>query len=327
MSRSMRGMRKESVYARRGVLPLLFIVLSLICRAFALSAEPYTVETIPNVRLSDRWNHVSNPDGIISADDVAHINQLLNLVEDSLGIEVAVVAVNSIGDQDARMFATELFGHWGLGQKGTDDGLLIQLVTEPSQRSVVFETGYGIEAYLPDAICYRLQQRYMIPDLKQGKYSEGMVKGVAAVAKYLLSSDYNRPGTGGNIRPTVYSRDPSLWLFALGAIGVIGLVSWLSYLKYRPRTCPRCGKKTFSYMGRQVIREATHFSEGLAEDVYRCKTCGYTEKHQRTIDRIHRGGGGGPIIMGGGGFGGFGGGGGGSWGGGSSGGGGSISRF
>ena len=72
-------------------------------------------------------------------------------------------------------------------------------------------------------------------------------------------------------------------------------------------------------MGQQVIREATRFSEGLAEDVYRCKSCGYTEKKNRTIDRIHRGGGG---------FGGFsGGGGGGSWGGGSSGGGGSISRF
>ena len=81
-------------------------------------------------------------------------------------------------------------------------------------------------------------------------------------------------------------------------------------------------------MGQQVIREATRFSEGLAEDVSRCKSCGYTEKKNRTIDRIHRGGGG-PIIMGGGGgFGGFsGGGGGGSWGGGSSGGGGSISRF
>lgn len=100
-------------------------------------------------------DHVSNPDGIITPDDASRINQLLNVVEDSLGIEVAVVAVNSIGDQDARMFATDLFKHWGLGQKSKDNGLLIQLVTEPSQRSVVFETGYGIEGVLPDAICYR----------------------------------------------------------------------------------------------------------------------------------------------------------------------------
>ena len=77
-------------------------------------------------------------------------------------------------------------------------------------------------------------------------------------------------------------------------------------------------------MGQQVIREATRFSEGLAEDVYRCKSCGYTEKKNRTIDRIHRGGGG-PIIMGGGG--GFGGFSGGSFGGGRSGGGGATSGW
>ena len=158
--------------------PVSLLWISLLLVGFASSifaAKDYSIETIPNVRLSNRLNHVSNPDGIITPDDAARINQLLNVVEDSLGIEVAVVAVNSIGDQDARMFATDLFKHWGLGQKSKDNGLLIQLVTEPSQRSVVFETGYGIEGVLPDAICYRLQQRYMMPDLKAGDYSAGML--------------------------------------------------------------------------------------------------------------------------------------------------------
>lgn len=181
--------------------PVSLLWISLLLVGFASSifaAKDYSIETIPNVRLSNRLNHVSNPDGIITPDDAARINQLLNVVEDSLGIEVAVVAVNSIGDQDARMFATDLFKHWGLGQKSKDNGLLIQLVTEPSQRSVVFETGYGIEGVLPDAICYRLQQRYMMPDLKAGNYSAGMLKGVMAVTKYLMSSDYERAGMTGN---------------------------------------------------------------------------------------------------------------------------------
>lgn len=309
--------------------PVSLLWISLLLVGFASSifaAKDYSIETIPNVRLSNWLNHVSNPDGIITLDDAARINQLLNVVEDSLGIEVAVVAVNSIGDQDARMFATDLFKHWGLGQKSKDNGLLIQLVTEPSQRSVVFETGYGIEGVLPDAICYRLQQRYMMPDLKAGDYSAGMLKGVMAVTKYLMSSDYERAGMTGN-RTSSSSDDDFMWIFVVGIIGMIGFSAFIAYLKYRPKVCPRCGKKTFVYMGQQVIREATRFSEGLAEDVYRCKSCGYTEKKNRTIDRIHRGGSG-PIIMGGGGgFGGFSGGGGGSWGGGSSGGGGSISRF
>lgn len=297
-------------------LPLLFILSN-----FALAKE-YSVETIPNVRLADRNNHVSNPDGIISDMDVARINRMLNLIEDSLGIQVAVVAVESVGDNDARMFATDLFKHWGLGEKERDNGLLIQLVTEPSQRSVVFETGYGIEGVLPDAICYRLQQRYMIPDLKAGDYSKGMLNGVAAVSQYLLASDYDRASIAGDKS----SDDNFIWIVFVGVVGMVGISILFSYMRYRPKVCPRCGNKTFVYMGQNVVREATHFSEGLAEDIYRCKSCGYNERHKHIIERIHRGGGG-PIIMGGGGFGGFGGGGGGSWGGGNSGGGGSMSRF
>ena len=241
--------------------PVSLLWISLLLVGFASSifaAKDYSIETIPNVRLSNRLNHVSNPDGIITPDDAARINQLLNVVEDSLGIEVAVVAVNSIGDQDARMFATDLFKHWGLGQKSKDNGLLIQLVTEPSQRSVVFETGYGIEGVLPDAICYRLQQRYMMPDLKAGDYSAGMLKGVMAVTKYLMSSDYERAGMTGN-RSSSSSDDDFMWIFVVGIIGMIGFSAFIAYLKYRPKACPRCGKKTFVYMGQQVIREATRF--------------------------------------------------------------------
>lgn len=295
------------------------------------AAQDYTIETVPNVRLSDRNNHVSNPDGIIHPQDVEHINRLLQIIEDSLGIEVAVVAVESIGDNDARMFATDLFRHWGLGKKDKDNGLLIQLVTEPSQRSVVFETGYGIEGILPDAICYRLQQKYMIPDLKTGDYSAGMLKGVAAVKEYLMASDYERAAmTGGNTSRQTEGDDLFLWLFlVMMIIFPAGIFILVSILKYRPRICPRCGQKTLVYVGQQVIQRATYSSEGLAEDTYRCKNCGYTEKKNRHISRLRRSTG--PIIIGGsgrgGGFGGGFGGGGGSWGGGRSGGGGSISRF
>lgn len=298
------------------------VLFWIFCAWMANAAQAYTIETIPNVRLTDGRNHVSNPDGILLPEHVARMNALLNQLEDSLGIEVAVVAVESIGDHDARMFATDLFKYWGIGKKGEDNGLLIQLVTEPAQRSVVFETGYGIEGVLPDAICYRLQQRYMIPDLKNGNYSEGMLKGVAAVSRYLLESDY-RSGKG-----YVESTDDlSLGIFGLLFIGLLVAISAAYYFQYRPRRCPRCGQKSFTYMGSNVIVEATRYREGLEERIYRCKKCGYTERHERRTDRLH-GGGSGPIIMGGGGFGGFGGsGGGGSWGGGSSGGGGSMSRF
>lgn len=307
-----------------------FLFLLLLPAAQATGTE-YTVKTIPNTHLSDRNSYVSNPDGIILPADEQSINRALRLLEDSLGIEVAVVAVENIGGSDARQFATDLFQHWGLGKEKEDNGLLIQLITEASQRSVVFETGYGLEGVLPDAICYRLQQQYMIGDLKTGNYSSGMRDGVLAVSQYLLASDYERGAMVG----TDETGDIPLYMLFLFMFGVPLLISlasvWAYKYKHRKRICPNCGQKTFSYVRRQTITAATYRAEGLAVDIYRCTNCGHTERKEHVLSRLHQSTA--PIIIGGGGGGfdrggGFGGGfGGGSWGGGSSGGGGSISRF
>lgn len=157
----------------------------------ALGVE-YTVPTVPNVQLGNKLLYLSDPDHLVNPQDAEAINVAAKELRDELGIEVAVVALNSIGDSDPRQFATALFQHWGLGQKGKDNGLLILLVTEPPQRSIVFETGYGLEGVLPDAVCFQLQQKYMVPAFKKGEYSQGLRQGVAAVKKYLLSSDYER---------------------------------------------------------------------------------------------------------------------------------------
>lgn len=309
-----------------GVCRLALLLLFPLCLSAAASPS-YTIETIPNVRLADRNNYVSNPDGIIRPDDAARINSLLRTVEDSLGIEIAVVAVKSIGDNDARMFATDLFQYWKPGKKGKDNGLLIQLVTDPPQRSVVFETGYGLEGVLPDAICYRMQQRYMLPDFKAGDYSAGMLKGVEAVKNYLMASDYERASIVGDEQ----EMDDEEFFEIIGIFLIIFILSALiaclirsSYM-HRPRVCPRCGQKTLVYAGRQVLRRATYDSEGLVEELWRCKNCGYTEKKNRTTDRLQRNDT--PIIFGNTTPGSSWGGSGGSWGGGASGGGGSISRW
>lgn len=307
-----------------------FLGLFLCLSSSFLPAKEYSVQTIPNVRLSDRNNHVSNPDGIISQPDVARINRILNSLEDSLGVEVAVVAVNSIGDNDARMFATDLFNHWKLGKKEKDNGLLIQLVAQPPQRSIVFETGYGLEGVLPDAISYRLQQQYMMPDLKAGRYSAAMVNGVTAVANYLLANDSERATLAGGGASGKGSFLRNAFMGFVVIFFFIVILMLFSFRRHPTRICPRCGKKALAYAGQRVVKDATGTSEGLVEDVYRCKNCGYTETKNRRNYRLRRGFF--PLIIGGG-LGGFGGGfggggfGGGSWGGGGSGGGGAIGRF
>ena len=152
-----------------------------------LYGQVYTVNNIPNVQIKDARQYVSNPDGIIPAQDAAILNQDIQRIKDSTSVEIAVVLVNSIGNEEIKPFATKLFEHWGIGKKENDNGLLILFVNDKKQ--ITFETGYGVEGVLPDAICKRIQMQDMIPYFKQGEFGKGLIAGVQTIGKVLLKQD------------------------------------------------------------------------------------------------------------------------------------------
>ena len=316
---------------KKRILFLLLCVLLLIpfCKVTAAgettaSGKAYTLETVPNVRLSNALNHVSDPDGIIGTEYTAQIDSVLNVLEDSTGCQVAIVAVYSINNDPPREFANDLFKKWGIGIKKQDNGLLILLVTNKDERSITFETGYGIEGDLPDAICKRIQTIYMVPDMSQGNYGAGMFKGVEATAKILqgyenVTSDRSDTSDSGFF-PTI--------LFFIGFIAFILFWPILALVRLFPKKCPRCQKRTYKRVRSTIIQRATSMHDGLKQEEWRCSSCGYTMKIDIKIHRYSDPSGGGGFIGGGMGGSSWGGGSaGGSWGGGGSGGGGASTRF
>ncbi len=146
-----------------------------------------TVESVPNQKLIN-GSYVSNPDGILDAGTVAQIDTLLRSLEKKTTVQVAVVALQSIGDYDDFGFAQELFDKWGIGNKENDNGLLILLVKE--KHTIRFHTGYGVEGVLPDVVCKRIQRDYMVPEFKNGNYNAGMLAGLEQVNKILTNPAY-----------------------------------------------------------------------------------------------------------------------------------------
>lgn len=58
------------------------------------------------------------------------------------------------------------------------------------QREVTFETGYGLEGVLSDVLCYRIQQKAMVPRFATNDFNGGMIRGVQAVVQELYGGDY-----------------------------------------------------------------------------------------------------------------------------------------
>ena len=139
----------------------------------------YTIDDVPNPKVANN-TYVSDPDHFLNESTIAEINSLLASLETKTTDQVAVVVLNSIGDEVPKTFATALFNKWGIGIRGKDNGLLILMVMDV--RRVEFETGYGMESMLPDAICKRIQLKYMVPEFKEGHYDKGLLEGVKACA-------------------------------------------------------------------------------------------------------------------------------------------------
>ena len=148
----------------------------------------YTVDEVPNPKTNDASAFVANPDGIISEETVYQLNTMLQNLEAKNKAEIAVVVLNSIGDNDIFDFGVELFERWSIGKKGSDNGLLILFVLD--QRKIRFETGYGLEGILPDAICKRIQMNEMVPYFKEGNYDEGMIRGVQKVVETIENEEF-----------------------------------------------------------------------------------------------------------------------------------------
>lgn len=136
------------------------------------------IGNVPNVRLEND-SRITDPHHILTdwAEDT--INAILKEIEEELDYEVAVVCLNSIGSNDPHDFGVELFNLWGIGDAGTDNGLLMLLINDVHR--IEFITGRGTETVLTDAMAYDIQQEEMIPHFKKNDYVTGMIRGVQAV--------------------------------------------------------------------------------------------------------------------------------------------------
>ena len=287
-------------------------------------SKVYTPTTIPMVYLEDRTRYTCNPDGILSAHAVSTMDSIFYALEQQTGIQTVVAEVGEIDPADCFEFAHALFTAQGVGQQGKDNGLVILLSTE--ERCIQFVTGYGLEGSLPDAICKRIQSKYMVDLLGDERWDEAMVAGSRALYKHLMGD------------PTLFNeerqeaeedRQALIGFLAFIVISILFFVVVAYIVARKQSQCPKCKQHTLKRSGSMTIMRRN----GIRRDqvTFTCTNCGHNVYR---IEDHHIGGGGvggGPIIGGGGrGFAGgsFGGGGfGGSFGGGRSGGGGAGSRF
>ena len=135
------------------LLPLLLLALAGAAPGARAQHSGY-LSAIPDPKTLG-GSYVSDPDQLLAPVTVRDLNTLLGPLDQAGRAHFDVVLTRSIGQEVPKTAATALFRRWKIGDAKRDNGLLL-LVQD--QHRVEIETGYGLEADLPDIICYCGQQ-------------------------------------------------------------------------------------------------------------------------------------------------------------------------
>jgi len=261
-----------------------FILLSLIALLpFKGMAEGWTADNLPMVHLQDARRYVCNPDGVLSQTAVDSMDAVLGKLEATKGVQSVIVVVKNVADGDCYTFGMNLGRKYGIGSKKQQSGLIVVLSTE--DRKYYILTGFGLEGSLPDAVCKRIENRVMVPLLKEGDWDDAMFQGVKAISGYLqgdksLKAEMDESDQGGGV-------GLFLLLFFIMVFVVIMLLS-------KARKCPRCGKKTLVKTAERYL----YTTEGwdYFQVISTCKHCGYSESIKER--RKHEDNNGGGLLAG-----------------------------
>lgn len=195
-----------------------------------LGQREFTIQDVPDPKRTG-GGYVSDPTNIISFEERQTLNQLISQLEGNSTAQMAVVILPSIGQEVPKSFATALFNDWGLGQQDVDNGLLLLVVMD--QRRSEIETGYGLEAVLPDVVCYRILLDELVPRFQKQEYGQGLIQTVSRL-KHLLEDpaalEEIRAAESGPKQKFLfgYRVHPFLYWYIIAAVLFhIGITAWI----------------------------------------------------------------------------------------------------
>ena len=140
--------------------------LTLASLVFALDVPPLTGRVVDLAQ-------------VLPANVAASLARDLEAHEVKTSNQVALLILPSLEGEPLETFAHRVATTWKLGQKGTDNGVLLLLALR--ERKVRIEVGYGLEGTLTDLRSAHIIRQEIVPRLRSGDLPGGMVAGVQAI--------------------------------------------------------------------------------------------------------------------------------------------------
>jgi uncharacterized protein len=140
--------------------------------------------------------------GLLDKHDADLLERKLVALDDSTSNQIVVITVKSLNGEIIEDVALNTFREWGIGNKKTNNGVLLLIALE--DKKIRIEVGYGLEGVITDVISKDIITNNLAPAFKQGNYLDGINKAVdnlskAAAGEYKVKRKKNNETSGKSI--------------------------------------------------------------------------------------------------------------------------------
>jgi uncharacterized protein len=136
------------------------------------------------------------------------IERYCRQIQDKTGVEMALVTLATLDGDPIEDVANQIFRTWGVGQKTTNEGILLLLAVRERQSRL--EVGYGIEPYIPDGFAGSIL-REMRPALRESHYGDALISAAGRIGDRVLEA--KRVGEDARPQPPATSVfRPNAWM-------------------------------------------------------------------------------------------------------------------
>jgi uncharacterized protein len=128
--------------------------------------------------------------GVLTPDEEQRLERQLVSVDDSTSNQIAIVLVKTLDGYPKEEYANKLFRSWGIGNKSTNNGVLILAAID--DRQIWIEVGYGLEGAIPDITANHIYEDEIKPNFRSGDYYEGLQAAANSLVK-AAAGEYKTP--------------------------------------------------------------------------------------------------------------------------------------
>jgi uncharacterized protein len=146
----------------------IFCIVLLATPAAGLDVPPLAGQVVDQAR-------------VLPLSTVESITAQLAAHETKSSNQVAVLIVPTLDGDSIEEFSHRVATAWKLGQKGTDNGVLLLVAIQ--ERKVRIEVGYGLEGVLTDARSAQIIRHEIVPRFRAGDLAGGVMAGVQAILR------------------------------------------------------------------------------------------------------------------------------------------------